>query len=76
MATVSNTTEATILRLSLVKGGDDKDQPILTNKNFSNVAPNLSDEDARSIGSGLANLQNYELNAVYRIDTGLLAQHE
>ena len=76
MATVSNTTEATTLRLSLVKGVDDKDQPILTNKNFSNVAPDLSDEDARTIGNGLASLQDYELDAVYRIDTGLLSQHE
>lgn len=76
MATITKTVEATTLRLSLVKGIDAQEQKILTNKNFTGVAPDLSDEDARTIGTGLASLQDYELDAVYRIDTGLLAQHE
>lgn len=68
MAVIKVPTGAT-LRLVLQTGVDGGGNAILRNKSFSNVKTAAPDQNIFDVAQALANLQQFTLNGISRVDT-------
>jgi hypothetical protein len=73
---VVKTPLGTTLRMTLETGLDLKGNPILKNRNYSNVKPTASDQDLFDVGNLLVGLQQYSLNTIQRLDDANLDDQE
>ena len=60
---------ASTMKLNLVSGQDDKDNPKYSTRSFKDINTELSDEDMLSVGTAMAGLQTMPLGQVLRTDT-------
>ncbi|TEB06503.1 hypothetical protein Psch_00035 [Pelotomaculum schinkii] len=63
-----------ILRLVLHVGDSGSGSPILRNRSLTNVKSAASDQDIFDVATALADLQDYPLNGVTRVDNAALIQ--
>lgn len=64
----------TTLRLVLQTGVDPNGNPVYRNKSLSNVKPEALEVDIYNVAQALANLQEYTLTNVLRIDAARLEE--
>lgn len=61
---------ASTMKLKLIAGKDDKENPTYSTRSFKDIRTDLSDEDMLAVGTALAGLQSLPLGQVLRTDTG------
>ena len=66
-------TIASVMKLKLVTGKDEQENPTYATRSFRDMNPSLSDEDMLSLGTSLAKLQTKPLGQVLRTDTSEIA---
>jgi hypothetical protein len=71
---VNKTPVGSTIRLSLVTGTNEQGAPILRQTNLSNLKSNASDQDLFDVANGIVGLQEYQLNAMTRVDTADLVE--
>lgn len=54
------------LKLVLNAGLDENSKNIVKNKTFSNIKPNVSNEDLYELGAAISNLQSYPLISIVK----------
>jgi len=71
---VNNVPIETTLRIQVQTGVDTNGDPIYRNKNMRNVKTDAVDQDLFDVAQSLANLQNYTLTSIQRIDNARLEE--
>ncbi|OPY57498.1 MAG: hypothetical protein A4E55_01613 [Pelotomaculum sp. PtaU1.Bin035] len=61
-----------IIRLELRTGTSGSGNPVLRDKSLNSVKSTASDQDIYDVATSLANLQNYPLNGISRVDNAQL----
>lgn len=62
------------LKLVLHVGDSENGNPILRNKSLNNVKSAAADQDIFDVAGALAELQDYALNGIIRVDNAALVQ--
>lgn len=63
-----------VLRLELQVGVNAGGNPVFRTKSLSNVKPGASDQNLFDVAAALADLQEYPLNDIARIDSAQLTE--
>ncbi|SFR11050.1 DUF1659 domain-containing protein [Desulfoscipio geothermicus] len=71
---VNNVATGTVLRMQFQTGVDANGDPVYRSKNLYNVKPQATDQDLFDVANALAQLQNYTLAAIMRIDSARLEE--
>jgi len=66
--------QSTTLKISRIIGSDETGKDTVGYLNFSNVNPEVADDDLLSVGRKIGNLQAFTLKSVGRLDSCTLAQ--
>ncbi len=64
----------TVLRMQLQTGLDGEGNPVYRTKSLSNVKTDALDQDIFDVAQALAQLQEYTLTAVLRMDSAVLEE--
>ncbi len=71
---VSKVPGNSVLRLEVEVGVNTSGNPVYRNRSLNNVKPTASDQDLYDVGAALADLQEYPLNGISRVDGAQLIE--
>lgn len=71
---VNKVPTGSVLRLELNVGIGDNGNPVYRTKSLNNVKPAATDQDLFDVAAAIADMQDYTLNGISRVDSAQLAE--